>query len=97
MIFGPEYPKIQTLFKRDDRNVIIEGDWSVPEFAYLADKPWRWTEKVDGTNIRLHWDGRKVTSGVGATMPTCRRSWPWRSPTRCSPTSGMPSLRGVTT
>lgn len=61
--FGPEYPKIQTLFKRDGRNVVSPGEWSVPEFEYLADKPWRWTEKVDGTNIRLHWDGVTVTVG----------------------------------
>jgi hypothetical protein len=62
-MFGPEYIKIQTAFKRDERNVIIPGDWTLPEFAYLADKDWIWTEKVDGTNIRLHWDGSKVTIG----------------------------------
>jgi len=61
--FGPEYIKIQTAFKRDERNVIRPGDWTLPEFAYLADKPWRWTEKVDGTNIRLHWNGTEVTIG----------------------------------
>ena len=61
--FGPEYCKIQTAFKRDERNVIVPGDWTLPEFAYLADKAWRWTEKVDGTNIRLHWDGVQVTIG----------------------------------
>jgi hypothetical protein len=63
MTFGPEYTKIQTAFKRDERNVIIPGAWTLPEFAYLADKPWRWTEKVDGTNIRLHWNGSEVTIG----------------------------------
>lgn len=61
--FGPSYPKIQTLYERDERNVIIPGEWSVPEFGYLADAPWRWTEKVDGTNIRLHWNGETVTVG----------------------------------
>jgi RNA ligase len=63
VIFGPEYPKIQTAFKRDNRNIIIPGDWTLPELAYLADKDWTWTEKVDGTNIRLHWDGTRVTVG----------------------------------
>ena len=63
MNFGPEYTKIMTAFKRDDRNVIIPGDWTLPEFAYLQNNPWTWTEKVDGTNIRLHWDGEKVTIG----------------------------------
>jgi RNA ligase len=62
-MFGPEYTKIHTAFKRDERGVIIPGDWSLPEFRYLADKPWLWTEKVDGTNIRLHWDGSQVTIG----------------------------------
>jgi RNA ligase len=62
-LFGPEYTKIHTAFKRDERNVIIPGDWTLPEFRYLADKTWVWTEKVDGTNIRLHWNGSKVTVG----------------------------------
>ncbi len=50
-----EYPKINTLWKRDERNQIIEGDYSCPEFGFLADLPWQWTEKVDGTNIRIGW------------------------------------------
>lgn len=62
-MFGPEYPKIQTAFKRDDRGVIIPGEWSLPEFEYLANKPWRWSEKIDGTNIRLHWNG--VDASIG--------------------------------
>jgi hypothetical protein len=61
--FGPQYTKIHTAFKRDERNVIIPGEWTLPEFAYLADLPWRWTEKVDGTNIRLYWNGFKLTIG----------------------------------
>lgn len=55
-MFGPEYHKIHTVFKRDDRGVILPGEFSREEFGYLADLDWRWTEKVDGTNIRLHWD-----------------------------------------
>lgn len=62
-MFGPEYTKIQTAFKRDGRNVIIPGDWTLPEFTYLAGNDWAWTEKVDGTNIRLHWNGSKLTIG----------------------------------
>ena len=71
-MFGPEYPKINTLFKRDERNVIVPGDLTLPEFAYLQDNPWDWTEKVDGTNIRLHWNGSKLTVGGrtdGAQVP----------------------------
>jgi hypothetical protein len=63
MEFGPEYPKINTVFKRDGRNVIVPGDWSTPEFEYLKDSPWRWTEKINGINIRIHWDGKRVVIG----------------------------------
>lgn len=53
------YCKINTMFKRDTsregRNRIIPGDWSTPELGYLADNGWVFTEKVDGTNIRLAW------------------------------------------
>ena len=52
--FGPEYCKINTIWKRDEAGKVIIGDWSRPESAFLADLPWRWTEKIDGTNIRLH-------------------------------------------
>lgn len=72
-VFGPDYLKIQTVFKRDERNVIIPGDFSTPEIAYLADAPWTWTEKVDGTNIRVHWNGDCVTVGGrtdNAQVPT---------------------------
>ena len=59
-----EYHKIQTVFKRDMQNKgrIIEGSYSLPEFDYLKDNKWVWTEKVDGTNIRIDWvrgEGRK--------------------------------------
>lgn len=62
-IFGPEYCKINTAFKRNERGVIIPGDWTLDEFIYLQDNDWTWTEKVDGTNIRLHWDGEKAVIG----------------------------------
>ena len=52
-----EYQKIQTIYKRDMSNKgrIIEGQYSLPEFDYLKDNEWVWTEKVDGTNIRIDW------------------------------------------
>ncbi len=52
-----KYPKIQTLFKRDMSNKgrIIEGCYSLPEIEYLKDNIWVFTEKVDGTNIRIEW------------------------------------------
>ena len=50
-----EYPKIDTLFKRDmssKRKPIVPGAWSQDVFEYLAGNQWQFTEKVDGTNIR---------------------------------------------
>jgi hypothetical protein len=62
-----EYPKVYTPFNRHTegplRNKLIDGDWSRPEFFYLAACTWVFTEKVDGTNIRVHWDGHKVEFG----------------------------------
>ena len=52
-----QYHKIQGLFKRGPDNKFIEGEWSLPEFEYLAKLNWTWTEKVDGTNMRVMWDG----------------------------------------
>lgn len=54
-----KYPSISTIFKRDERKRIIEGMYAEPEFTYLANNPWVFNEKVDGTNIRLHYDGSK--------------------------------------
>lgn len=54
------YHKIQTLFKRDmdgsitgQKGKMIEGEWTTPELEFLAGSPWEFTEKVDGTNIRI--------------------------------------------
>lgn len=62
-----EYPKIYGPFRREtdgpNRNKVIRGAWTAPEFEALAGLDWTWTEKVDGTNIRVHWDGHKVTYG----------------------------------
>lgn len=48
-----EYQKIQTLFKRDEKNIIIPSMFTLPEFAYLKDCKWEATEKIDGTNMRV--------------------------------------------
>jgi hypothetical protein len=61
-----EYHKIQTIYKRDlshPKKPLIIGEWSEPEFEYLANNRWEFTEKVDGTNIRVIWDQEKVTFG----------------------------------
>lgn len=71
------YPKIGSPFKRHTegplRNKLDPTQWARPEFAILADATWTWTEKVDGTNVRIIWDGHRVTFGGrtdNAQMPT---------------------------
>lgn len=51
-----EYQKIQSIFLRDpitNHKTFLHGQWSLPEFGYLAGLDWLWTEKIDGTNIRV--------------------------------------------
>ena len=58
-----EYHKIQTVFFRDMENNskrLLEGQWSKPEFNLLRNIEWVCTEKIDGTNIRILWDGFQV-------------------------------------
>jgi len=49
----PLYPKIQSIYKRDERGTFILGQFAKPEIEYLRNCEWEWTEKVDGTNIRI--------------------------------------------
>lgn len=61
-----EYHKIHTIFKRDlatNHKTLLEGQWSRPEFEFLADNTWEFTEKVDGTNIRVMFEANKITFG----------------------------------
>jgi len=54
-----EYHKIQNVFKRDmtkPNSPLMEGVWTSPELEYLSNNLWYFTEKVDGTNIRIQWD-----------------------------------------
>jgi len=59
------YHKIKTLWKRESEkpcNMIV-GEYALPEFELLKDLEWVGTEKVDGTNVRVMWDGNKVGFG----------------------------------
>ena len=51
-----EYPKINTLFKRDAYSIIIPSEFTIPEFEYLKNNLFECTEKIDGTNIRIEID-----------------------------------------
>lgn len=57
------YQKIQTVYFRDPENnhkTLLEGVWAKPEFEALKDIDWVCTEKIDGTNIRILWNGEYV-------------------------------------
>lgn len=57
-----EYTKIPNIFKRDPQTKkLVEGDYSTQELAFLKNCMWEITEKVDGTNIRVEWDGYRVS------------------------------------
>ena len=46
------YQKINTIFMRDAKNVIMPYDgFTEPEFEYLRGLKWRGEEKIDGTNM----------------------------------------------
>ena len=60
-----EYNKIDTVYERDmgGTKKLIEGKFRSKAVEFLADCKWIFTEKIDGTNIRVHWDGHKVEFG----------------------------------
>ena len=60
-----EYNKIETVFERDVEGTkkMILGNFRNKSVEYLANNSWIFTEKIDGTNIRVHWDGHKVEFG----------------------------------
>lgn len=57
-----EYPKIETLYRRDERSFkVIPTEIRLPEFALVS--RWLVTEKIDGTNIRVHLKHGEVVYG----------------------------------
>lgn len=56
------YHKIKNIYERDyNTKKIIEGKYTDKTLEFLKDNIWEFTEKVDGTNIRIIWDGHKVS------------------------------------
>lgn len=47
------YHKIQSPWKRDHNTGAFLPEWSRPEFNYLKNLQWQWSEKLDGTNVRI--------------------------------------------
>lgn len=58
-----EYIKIPTANKRaeDGTKKLLEGTWRDDTLQYLSPLPFSWQEKIDGTNIRVIWDGHRVS------------------------------------
>ena len=58
-----EYIKIETVFERDmnGSKKLIDGKFRDETVEYLQDCLWDWTEKIDGMNIGVVWDGHKVS------------------------------------
>ena len=58
-----EYNKIDTVFNRDiygTKRLIVDS-WRNEAVEYLKDSRWQFTEKFDGTNIRVIWDGHSIS------------------------------------
>ncbi len=60
-----EYHKIPSLYLRDPKTSFkkfLTGQFTTPELEnlYRSDYPFVATEKIDGTNIRVIWDGKQV-------------------------------------
>jgi len=60
------YHKINSIFKRrmdTKEKLFILGDFADPAVEYLKDNEWEFTEKIDGTNIRVMFDGETIKFG----------------------------------
>ena len=71
-----KYPKIQTLFKRNDKFKVDTSLLRMPEFGLV--KRWLVTEKVDGTNVRIirTAEGERVIHGRTDRADWARRESP---------------------
>lgn len=57
-----KYHKIETLFVRDEKTHKVDPQ-KLKNSIYGIFKTWQFTEKVDGTNIRLIWKDNKLSVG----------------------------------
>lgn len=69
MVHMIKYPKIQSVFKRDPEThyKTFLPEYACDQIRYLKECDWLFTEKVDGTNIRIYWDGRGTVIFGGRT------------------------------
>lgn len=59
------YHKIETIYERDTTGSkkLIEGKWRNDTIKFCKDLEWVWTEKCDGTNTIVFWNGHSVEFG----------------------------------
>jgi hypothetical protein len=60
------YPKINTLFERDEKTFKVDEN-KIKDPKYSLIKEWEFTEKIDGTNIRIIFDDDKNVKFGGRT------------------------------
>jgi ATP-dependent RNA circularization protein (DNA/RNA ligase family) len=58
-----EYHKIETLYERDEATHRLKPELILKNRVYGIVNPWIWTEKIDGTNIRVIWKDGKLAFG----------------------------------
>ncbi len=55
------YQKIPTLYLTDKKTKLCTCEYSNNLFGYLSTLEWVFTEKIDGTNLRIVWDGFNIS------------------------------------
>lgn len=59
-----KYQKIPNLFFVDpSTHLPVKNEFSKPELEWLKDTPFVGTEKLDGMNMRIMWDGYRLSYG----------------------------------
>jgi ATP-dependent RNA circularization protein (DNA/RNA ligase family) len=58
-----EYHKINSIYKRNEKTKEFLSEYSLPEFEFLKDNIWEFTEKIDGTNVRVIWENGELRFG----------------------------------
>ena len=65
------YQKINTIFMRDAKNVIMPFEpFTEPEFEYLRGLKWRGECKIDGTNMRIEVT-KEIVPSETSVIPSC--------------------------
>lgn len=57
------YTKIFAPFCRDNAKLkfVNTHKWSRSDFEALQSNEWNWTQKIDGTNLNIVWDGERIS------------------------------------